>query len=48
MKIDELKTMIGGWFVGDFSPSAFHTKAAEVCCKHYNILSIWHRRIAKQ
>jgi hypothetical protein len=35
MKIDELSTMIGGWFVGDFSPNCLRTKAAEVACKHY-------------
>ena len=31
----DLKTMTGGWFLGDFTPTALRTPAAEVCCKHY-------------
>jgi len=28
--------MVGGWFVGDFEPTAYRTSAAEVCYKkHY-------------
>ena len=35
MTIERLDNMVGGWFVGDFSPVVHHTKAAEVACKHY-------------
>ena len=31
----DLKSMKGGWFLGDFEPAAYRTPAAEVCCKHY-------------
>lgn len=31
----QLNAMKGGWFVGDFAPTALRTSAAEVCCKHY-------------
>jgi quercetin dioxygenase-like cupin family protein len=30
-----LNDMIGGWFVGNFSPTALKTGAAEVAVKHY-------------
>lgn len=30
-----LEDMVGGWFVGAFSPAALHTDAAEVSVKHY-------------
>jgi mannose-6-phosphate isomerase-like protein (cupin superfamily) len=33
MRIDKLSDMIGGWFVGDFSPSAHRTKDFEVAIK---------------
>ncbi len=35
MKSAKLSEMIRGWFVGDFSPSAFQTDAAEVAVKAY-------------
>ncbi len=35
MTISKLDQMVGGWFVGDFSPTAHRTTAAEVACKHY-------------
>jgi quercetin dioxygenase-like cupin family protein len=31
----ELNTMIKGWFVGDFEPSAFRTNTCEVAVKRY-------------
>jgi quercetin dioxygenase-like cupin family protein len=30
-----LDKMVKGWFVGDFSPAALRTDAAEVAVKHY-------------
>ncbi len=33
MKIFNFKDMIGGWFVGDFKPTAFKTKEFEVSYK---------------
>lgn len=30
-----LDTMVGGWFVGAFEPTALHLEAAEVAVKHY-------------
>ncbi|MBU1200206.1 hypothetical protein KJ953_01565 [Patescibacteria group bacterium] len=36
MKINKLKNMKGGWFVGDFVPSVFRTKDFEVAyMTHY-------------
>ncbi len=35
MKLHKLEDMVKGWFVGDFSPSAFSSKEFEVAIKHY-------------
>ena len=35
MRIEKLDNMIKGWFVGDFSPSVYQTKDAEVAVKVY-------------
>jgi quercetin dioxygenase-like cupin family protein len=35
MKNFHLDNMIKGWFVGDFSPTAFSTKDCEVAVKNY-------------
>ena len=35
MKNFHLDSMIKGWFVGDFSPTAFSTKDCEVAVKNY-------------
>ena len=35
MKVDNLENMIGGWFVGAFSPSVFSTDTCEVAVKTY-------------
>lgn len=35
MKKYSLDNMIGGWFVGNFSPTCYQTKDCEVACKHY-------------
>jgi hypothetical protein len=33
MKVSKLKDMKGGWFVGDFEPTAYKTKDCEVSYK---------------
>ncbi len=35
-----LEDMVGGWFVGSFTPAALHCDAAEVAVKHYPAGSI--------
>lgn len=35
MEISDLTTMTGGWFVGDFKPTALATGVAEVAVKSY-------------
>jgi len=35
MKVFKLSDMTKGWFVGDFSPAALRTEAAEVAVKAY-------------
>jgi hypothetical protein len=35
VKVDALSGMVGGWFVGDFSPTLLNTNEAEVACKKY-------------
>jgi len=35
MKKHQLKNFTGGWFVGDFEPSLYKAKEAEVCVKYY-------------
>jgi quercetin dioxygenase-like cupin family protein len=36
MKHSRLSDMFKGWFVGGFSPNAFHTNACEVAVKKYS------------
>ena len=40
MKTFKLADMKGGWFVGDFEPSLYKTKNAEVAIKTYKAGSI--------
>lgn len=35
MKVYNIKDMIGGWFVGNFTPTTFSTDSSEVCFKRY-------------
>lgn len=35
MKVDNLNNMIGGWFIGAFSPAVFNTSNCEVAVKKY-------------
>ena len=41
MDILKGKDMIGGWFVGDFEPSAYKTKDFEVGFKHHPKGEVW-------
>ena len=47
MKIAQLNEMVGGWFVGDFSPVCLRTTAAEVACKHYRAGESTERHVHK-
>ena len=35
MRIEKLGDMVGGWFVGDFSPAVLNSEAFEVAVKRY-------------
>ena len=41
MIIKNIKDMIGGWYIGDFDPSAFKTKDFEVCYKKHEKGEKW-------
>lgn len=41
MKHFHFANMIGGWFVGDFNPTAYRTCVAEVCYKHHHAGERW-------
>tara|TARA_R110000823_G_scaffold241925_1_gene366527 strand:- start:711 stop:1043 length:333 start_codon:yes stop_codon:yes gene_type:complete len=41
MKIYKFDEMVGGWFIGDFSPSSFKTKDFEVCYKKHSKGEKW-------
>ena len=41
MKLHRLEDMIGGWFVGNFSPTAFTTRDVEVSYKKHIKGEIW-------
>jgi quercetin dioxygenase-like cupin family protein len=46
-----LEQMVKGWFVGDFSPSAYSTSDCEVAVKHYragDYEGIHHHRVATE
>jgi quercetin dioxygenase-like cupin family protein len=44
-KIDEMK---GGWYAGNFSPSAFLTKDFEVCYKKHSRGEEWSKHFHKE
>jgi quercetin dioxygenase-like cupin family protein len=48
MKIFKMKDMIGGWFVGNFEPSAFKTENFEVCYKKHPKNDVWDRHYHKE
>lgn len=35
MKVTRIEDYKGGWFIGNFEPSAFKTEGFEVCFKHH-------------
>lgn len=35
MKVDNIKTMTKGWFIGNFNPSLYHTDEFEIGIKRY-------------
>jgi mannose-6-phosphate isomerase-like protein (cupin superfamily) len=41
MILYKMQEMVGGWFVGDFEPSAYKTKDFEVCYKKHPKGEIW-------
>jgi len=41
MKVLKLKDMKGGWFVGDFEPTAYETSDFEVCFKNHHAGERW-------
>ena len=41
MKRYRIEDMKGGWFVGDFEPTAYKTQAAEVCLKYHPEGEVW-------
>jgi len=41
MEIHRIENMKGGWFVGDFEPSAFKTDLFEVCYKFHEKGERW-------
>ena len=41
MKIYDFKQMIGGWFIGNFKPTAFKTKSFEVSYKIHKKNEKW-------
>ena len=41
MKIFDFNKMKGGWFIGNFNPSAYKTKQFEVCFKQHKKNEIW-------
>ena len=48
MKFSKLKFMEGGWFIGDFSPSFFRSKAFEVAFKKHAACEKWPKHIQKK
>ncbi len=48
MKIFKMSDMVGGWFVGDFFPTAFKTNLFEVCYKTHTKGEQWDRHYHKE
>jgi len=45
MKVLNSEQFIGGWFVGDFTPSAYRTKDFEVCYKFHHKNEEWPKHL---
>lgn len=48
MKLLDFSNMTGGWFVGDFAPTAFHSKDFEVAFKIHKKDEVWDTHYHKQ
>lgn len=48
MKVDNIKFMKDGWFVGDFEPSAFKTSEFEICYKFHHKGEKWDTHFHKK
>lgn len=47
MNFYRLENMKGGWFVGDFAPTAVRCPEAEVACKSYSAGAVEERHVHK-
>lgn len=47
MDIVKMKDMTGGWFIGDFEPTAYKTSEFEVCLKHHKSGEKWDKHYHK-
>lgn len=41
MKVLNIKDMVGGWFIGNFEPSAYKNEMFEVCLKKHPKGDVW-------
>lgn len=48
MDILKMEDMKGGWFVGNFEPTAFKTEKFEVCYKHHTKGEEWETHYHKE
>tara|TARA_R110000824_G_C15229444_1_gene678374 strand:+ start:8208 stop:8531 length:324 start_codon:yes stop_codon:yes gene_type:complete len=48
MKVLNFEEMKGGWFVGDFEPTAYKTKDFEVCYKFHSKGEVWDKHYHKK
>jgi quercetin dioxygenase-like cupin family protein len=47
MKVEKMENMVGGWFVGDFEPTAYKTNKFEVSYKLHPKGEIWDKHYHK-
>lgn len=48
MRVERIEDMVGGWFIGDFEPSAFRAKDFEVCFKFHKKGEAWPKHYHKE
>ena len=48
MKIYKIKDMVGGWYIGNFEPTIYKTKAFEVSLKNHPKGEIWPKHYHKK
>lgn len=41
MEVSRIEDYVGGWFAGNFSPSAYQTESFEVCFKKHSAGETW-------